>query len=277
MQRAGMFRAAPLDGRVVVVIGGTTGLGLSGARACLAAGARGVVVVGRNPDSVAGALGELGAGAAGFAADASDSGTGVRAVELALERHGACDALYHVAGGSGRRAGDGPLHEMTDEGLAATVAMNLNPVLFSNRAAVRHWLAAGRGGVILNMGSVLGWSPSPRHFATHAYAAVKAAVAGYTRSAAAAYAPAGIRLNVVAPALVETPMARRAAGDTAIREFMKTKQPLEGGRLGVPEDVDGAVVFLLSDASRYVTGQVVTVDGGWSVSEGQWAVPGGAA
>jgi NAD(P)-dependent dehydrogenase (short-subunit alcohol dehydrogenase family) len=121
------------------------------------------------------------------------------------------------------------------------------------------------------MSSVLGFSPSPRHFATHAYAAAKAAVIGLTRAAAARYARNDIRINAVAPALVETPMSRRAAGDEDVLRFIETKQPLDGGRIGVPEDLDGAVVYFLSDASRWVTGQVLAVDGGWCVTEGQHA------
>ena len=73
-----------------------------------------------------------------------------------------------------------------------------------------------------------------------------------------------------APALVETPMSRRAAGDEAILDFIRTKQPLDGGRIGRPEDLDAAVVYFQSDASRFCTGQVLSVDGGWSVTEGQY-------
>jgi NAD(P)-dependent dehydrogenase (short-subunit alcohol dehydrogenase family) len=127
----------------------------------------------------------------------------------------------------------------------------------------------GVAGSILNCGSVLGFSPSSRFFATQAYAAAKAAIIGLTRSAAAQYAPEGIRFNVVAPGLVATPMSQRAQGDERILAFVKTKQPLDGGRIGRPEDLDAAVVWLLSDAAGFVTGQVIAVDGGWSVSEGQ--------
>ncbi len=119
------------------------------------------------------------------------------------------------------------------------------------------------------MGSVLGYSPSKTYFATHAYAATKSAVIGFSRSIASYYADQDIRVNVVAPALVETPMAQRAAQDDAIVSFIKTKQPLAGGRIGQPDDLDGAAVFFMSDASRFATGQVLAVDGGWSVSEGQ--------
>jgi NAD(P)-dependent dehydrogenase (short-subunit alcohol dehydrogenase family) len=198
-------------------------------------------------------------------------GTAERAIDLALSRFGGFHGLYHVAGGSGRKAGDGPLHEITDDGWRATLDLNLTSLFHSNRAAVQKLLSLQSGGSILNMSSVLGFSPSPRHFATHAYAAAKAAVIGLTRAAAARYARDDIRINAVAPALVETPMSRRAAGDEDVLRFIETKQPLDGGRIGVPEDLDGAVVYFLSDASRWVTGQVLAVDGGWCVTEGQHA------
>jgi NAD(P)-dependent dehydrogenase (short-subunit alcohol dehydrogenase family) len=141
--------------------------------------------------------------------------------------------------------------------------------MLSNQAAVRAFLTQGTGGTILNMGSVLGYSPSPVHFATHAYAATKSAIIGFTKSIAAYYAKDDIRVNVLAPALVETPMAKRAAQDDVIQAFIKTKQPLAGGRIGQPDDLDGAAVFFLSDFSRFTTGQILSVDGGWSISEGQ--------
>jgi NAD(P)-dependent dehydrogenase (short-subunit alcohol dehydrogenase family) len=259
----------PLAGKILVVVGGTTGLGLSAARACLAAGARGVVVTGRDAGSAQAAIASLGAASAAQVGNATDPVHAPDAIALALERFGGFHGLYHVAGGSGRRLGDGPLHEVTDAGLRATLQLNLESVILSNRAAVQQFLAQGTGGVILNMGSVLGWSPSPEFFATHVYAAAKAAIVGFTKSAAAYYAAQNIRLNVLAPALVETPMARRAAADERILKFIATKQPLDGGRIGRPDDCDGAAVFLLSDAARFVTGQVLAVDGGWTVSEGQ--------
>ena len=251
------------------MVGGTTGLGLSAARACLAAGARGVVVTGRNRASAAAAAAELGDACATVTGDAIDSSHAPAAIALARERFGGFHGLYHVAGGSGRRLGDGPLHEITDDGIRATLELNLHSVILSNRAAVRQFLAQGTGGAILNLGSVLGTSPSPTFFATHTYAAAKAAIVGFTKSIAAYYAPRDIRCNVLAPALVETPMARRAAADQTILKFIATKQPLDGGRIGRPEDCDAAAVYFLSDAARFVTGQVLAVDGGWSVSDGQ--------
>ena len=259
--------APALSGKSIVIIGGTTGLGLSAARAFLRHGAR-VVVVGRKPENVEAAKFVFGNDGTALVGDASHPQTAAQAIDLAVRKFGACDGLYHVAGGSGRRAGDGPLHELTDEGWQATVDLNLNSLIYSNRAGVRHFLASNQGGSILNMSSVLGWSPSPKHFATHAYAAAKAAVMGFTKSIAAYYAKNRIRCNVIAPALVQTPMAERAATDSAIMDFIKFKQPLDGGRIGRPEDLDAAAVYFMSDASAFTTGQVLAVDGGWCVSEG---------
>jgi NAD(P)-dependent dehydrogenase (short-subunit alcohol dehydrogenase family) len=244
-------------------------LGYSAAKACVEAGAS-VVVVGRNPENARAAAHNLGPEAMPAVGDASDPATAPAAIELALKEFGRFDALYHVAGGSGRRAGDGPLHELTDEGWDYTHRLNLTSLFYSNRAATRQFLKQQTGGTVLNMGSVLGDSPSPRFFSTHAYASTKAAAIGLTRSLAAYYAPHQIRFNLIVPALVETPMSERAKTDERIMNFIKTKQPLDGGRIGRPEDLDAAVVFFLSDASKFCTGQVLTIDGGWSVTEGQY-------
>ena len=255
-------------------MGGTTGLGLSAARACVGAGAK-VFVCGRDPRNLQQAITDLSARAGsddavrGSSSDATDPRAATEAIDQCVRAFGRFDALYHVAGGSGRRFGDGPLHQVTDAGIDQTLRLNLNSAIYSARAGCQAMLNAGTGGSILLMGSVLGFSPSPTHFATHVYAATKSAVVGLVRSCAAFYARNDIRFNVIAPALVETPMAGRAAGDEQIRHFIRTKQPLDGGRIGRPEDLDDAVVWLLSEGSRYVTGQTIVVDGGWSVSEGQ--------
>ena len=252
-----------LDNKTIVIVGGTTGLGLAAAKAFVVEGAR-VVLVGRNADSVSQAESALGQAARGLAGDATVSQTAAEA----KREFGGFDGLYHGAGGSGRSMGDGPLHGISDDGWRQTIDLNLTSVFNSNRAALREFAALGRGGVILNMTSVLADSPAPRQFATHAYAAAKAGIVGLTKSAAAHYASQNIRVNAVAPALVATPMSGRAQANDEIMSFIKHKQPLDGGRIGVPEDLDGAAVFLMSDAAKFVTGQVLAVDGGWSVSEG---------
>lgn len=257
-----------LANKRIVIIGGTTGLGLSAAKAFVSEGAR-VVVVGRNADSGTLAEAQLQGKGIALSGDATDPATALNAIAQCQQAFGGFDGLYHVAGGSGRRYGDGPLHELTVAGWNYTIALNLTSLMLSNQAAVQAFMAQGTGGTILNMGSVLGYSPSKTYFATHAYAATKSAAIGFTKSIAGYYADKDIRVNVLAPALVETPMAQRAAQDDTILSFIKTKQPLAGGRIGQPDDLDGAAVFFMSDASRFTTGQILSVDGGWSVSEGQ--------
>jgi NAD(P)-dependent dehydrogenase (short-subunit alcohol dehydrogenase family) len=115
------------------------------------------------------------------------------------------------------------------------------------------------------MSSVLALRPVPARFATHAYAAAKAATLGLVRAMAAYYAEHAIRVNALAPALVRTPMSARAAADPASVAFAERRQPLTGGFLD-PAEVTGAAVYLCSDESRAVTGQVLTVDGGWTVT-----------
>jgi NAD(P)-dependent dehydrogenase (short-subunit alcohol dehydrogenase family) len=260
--------AGELTGRAVVIIGGTAGLGLSAARACIAAGAR-VVAFGRDDEAADAARDALGSAGVVLRGDATDPSSAPVAIDAAVRTFGRFDALYHVAGGSGRRLGDGPLHEITDDGWRRTMDLNATSMFHSNRAAVRQLLAQKTGGSILNVTSVLAFSPAPHHFATHAYAAAKSAAIGFTRSCAAYYASNGIRLNLIAPGLVDTPMAHRAAGDEQVLRYIATKQPLDGGRIGQPEDLDAAVVYFLSEQSRFVTGQVLSIDGGWAVSEGQ--------
>jgi NAD(P)-dependent dehydrogenase (short-subunit alcohol dehydrogenase family) len=259
-----------LTDKKIVVIGGTTGIGLSAARAFIAEGAK-VIVAGRSKDSVTQAAKELGKNGHAVSADAIDPETAVGAIGLCLQQFGGFDGLYHVAGGSGRKMGDGPLHELSLEGWNKTLELNLTSLMLSNQAAVKKFLELKRPGTILNMGSVLGFSPSPKYFSTHAYAAAKAAIIGFSKSIAAYYIKDNIRVNVIAPALVETPMAQRAANDGEILSFIKTKQPLDGGRISQPADLDGLAVYFMSDQSKFTTGQVVSVDGGWGIAEGQHA------
>ncbi len=259
-----------LENKTIIIIGGTTGLGLSAAKAFVAQGAN-VVVVGRNPDSCAEAEKILEkTRATTIQGDATASHTADNAIRKGIQTYGGFDGLYHVAGGSGRKYGDGPLHELSLEGWNKTFELNLTSLMLSNQAAIRQFLKQNTGGSILNMGSVLGYSPSPKYFVTHAYAATKSAIIGFSQSIAAYYAQNNIRINVLAPALVETPMSQRASKDEVILNFVKTKQPLDGGRNGQPADLDGAAVYFMSDYSRFTTGQILSVDGGWSLSEGQY-------
>ena len=258
-----------LSGKRLVIMGGTSGMGLSAALACINEGAQ-VVVTGRNEETARAAADQLKQNGKVLIADAVTEDAAVNAIRTCKEQFGGFEGMYHIAGGSGRKFGDGPLHELTLEGWQQTFNLNLTSLMLSNKAAINYFLEHRQPGAILNMGSVLGYSPSPKYFTTHAYAAAKSAVIGFTKSIASYYAASNIRVNVIAPALVETPMSQRAANDNEIVQFIKSKQPLDGGRIGVPTDTDGLAVFLLSDHSKFITGQVIAVDGGWSITEGQY-------
>jgi NAD(P)-dependent dehydrogenase (short-subunit alcohol dehydrogenase family) len=192
-----------------------------------------------------------------------------RAVEDAfsacLRRFNGIDALFNVAGISGRKFGDGPLHECSVEGWDITLDSNVRSMFLLCRSALRYWLDTGRHGTILNMSSVLGFSPQAQHFATHAYAASKGAIISMSRAMAAYYAPHKIRVNVIAPGLVETRMSERAQSNKEVLDFISRKQPLSEGILD-PADVAMTALFLLGEQSRHMTGQVVGIDGGWAVS-----------
>ncbi len=261
-----------LEGRGCLVTG-ATGIAAAGARRFAAEGGA-VFVVSLDAGDCAALAGEITAagGRCGWAAaDLRDETATVAAVARAREVLGRVDALFAVAGASGRKAGDGPLHEVPLAGWEATFALNGHPAFLALREALRAMLAqparedGARGAAVL-VGSVLAEHPSPERFATHAYAAVKGAEHALTRTTAAYYAPHGIRVNAVAPGLVATPMAARAAADPASVAYAARKQPLAGGFLD-PAAVADVAAFLLSDDARAVTGQVVAVDGGWGVTE----------
>ena len=181
------------------------------------------------------------------------------------------DALYHVAGISGRRFGDGPVHEASLQGWETVMRNNATSTFLTTRAAVRRMRAQERDtdgirGAILLMSSSLATAPAPDHFATHAYAASKGAIEAFARAAASAYVADGIRVNAIAPSLVATPMSRRAQDDPEIAAYVRARQPLAGGPIDA-DAVTEVALHLLSREARMVTGQVVAVDGGWGISD----------
>ncbi len=256
-----------------VLVTGSTGMGGSAAKALAAEGAH-VFVIARDPErlaELAAVIGAAGGRCTTHSADVRDEGAVGEAFSAALRALPRLDAVYSVAGISGRRFGDGPLHEATLDGWEAVMGANATSQFLVVRAAVRQMLAQaadanGLRGSILTMSSTLVAHPAPAFFATHGYAASKGAIDGLTRAAAAFYAPQGIRINAIAPSLVATPMSRRAQADEAILAYLADKQPLAHGPIDVDAVTDVAL-HLLSDDARMITGQVVVVDGGWTVSE----------
>src|SRR5689334_8909796 len=199
------------------------------------------------------------------ACDLRDENAVEQALATCLAKFRRVDAVFNVAGISGRSFGDGPLHECSAEGWSTTLDTNVKSMFLVCRGVLRHWLPAGTPGTILNMSSVLAFAPQAQHFATHAYAASKGAIISMSLAMAAYYAPHRIRVNVIAPALVRTPMSARAQSNEEVMEFIAHKQPLSGGVLEAG-DVAQTALFLLGEQSRHITGQVVSVDGGWTVS-----------
>lgn len=191
-------------------------------------------------------------------------------VRRCIERFGNLDGLFNVAGISGRRFGDGPIHECTEDAWAITLDTNLTTQYRVCREAVRVMLGqspgpSGQRGVILNMASILATNPEPKYFDTVAYAASKGGILAMTRSMAASYARLKIRVNAIAPSLTRTMMSAHALENQELMHFIRGKQPLTESAL-FPDNLACSCVYLLTDASSSVTGQTLIVDGGWSIT-----------
>jgi NAD(P)-dependent dehydrogenase (short-subunit alcohol dehydrogenase family) len=260
-----------LRGRVCLVTG-STGIAAAAATRLAAEGAETFVVsrTAEHARDLAERIVAAGGSCGWLAAELTNETAVDAAVAACVEHHGRIDGLFSVAGGSGRRFGDGPIHTVGRDAWDRTLELNLTTQALVCRAVVARMRAqepnsSGTRGSILLMGSVTATDPAPEFFATHAYAAAKGAINALMTTMAAAYLPDRIRVNVVAPGLTATPMARRASEDHSIRAYGARKQPL-AGELMDPDEVAHAAVFLLSDESRAITGQLLKVDGGWSVA-----------
>ena len=249
-------------GRIILITGAT---GIAEATALAAAAQGDSIFIASRTESHCRALSARLPGSGYHTGDLRDESDVEETFSACLRKFNAVDSLFNVAGISGRQFGDGPIHECSAEGWDITLDTNVRSMFLLCRSALRYWLQTSRPGTILNMSSVLAFSPEPRYFASHAYAASKGAVISMSRAMAAYYAPYNIRVNVIAPALVQTPMSARAQSNTELMEFIARKQPLSEGVLD-PAEVAATALFLLGDQSRHMTGQVVGIDGGWAVS-----------
>lgn len=248
-----------LDGKVALITGGNSGIGKAAALAFGKAGGRVVVAARRSKEGeevareVRDAVGE----AAFVRADVTREADVQGLVSETLERFGRLDVAFNNAGlGSEPR----PLVEQTEEDWREQLDGNLTSVFFSMKHEIPAMLQTAGGGAIVNTASVLGLVGIG---GTAPYVAAKHGVVGLTRAAALEYAERGVRVNAVAPAIVDTPLFRSALGSTeegarAVRELHPVK------RFGSPEEVASLALYLSSDEASFLTGAALPIDGGWS-------------
>jgi 3-oxoacyl-[acyl-carrier protein] reductase len=238
-----------LAGKTAFVTGGTRGIGYAIARALYAAGAS-VAVVGRDQARAEAAAAELGERAAGVACDVAQADQVETAIATAERGLGPIDILVNNAG----LTRDNILLRLTDADWNAVLDANLKGAFHTTRAVIKGMMKR-RAGRIVNISSIVGLTGNKGQAN---YAASKAGLIGFTKSVAKEYASRGILANCVAPGFIETDMTA-ALPDQARATLL---QDIALGRLGRPEDVAGAVLFLASDLAGYITGQVLVVDGG---------------
>src|SRR5215208_4756778 len=241
-----------LQDKVAIVTGGGSGIGLATVQLFVEEGAQ-VFVFDVNPANDEHSL----------RVDVTAPHEVESAIQQVLQQYGRLDILVNVAGGSGRKWGDGPADSCTLEGWDQTLSLNLDSVFYCCKYALQVMLAQKQG-TIVNVSSVLGMVGGDDDFATHAYATSKGGIISLTRSIASYYAPRGIRANVICPGLIATPTSQRAQESEHIHSRLSQLQPLTGD-FGAPGDVAQAALYLASDEASFVTGTVLTVDGGWTV------------
>ncbi|WP_241254593.1 SDR family NAD(P)-dependent oxidoreductase [Brevibacillus sp. SYP-B805] len=256
-----------LKEKVALVIGGTSGIGFDTALRLASEGAE-VIITGRSEGKTAEAASRLNellrhAGkVVPMHGDATSAEQTERLFSKIRDSYGKLDILVHVAGISGRKWGDGPLDACTEEGWDVVMTANVKSVYLTNHHALR-MMTGQKSGVIINVSSILGMVGTQAHFTTHAYAASRGAVISLSRAAAVYYAKDNIRVNVVCPGLLDTPMSQRAVNDQVIREALCYLQPL-APHIGYPHDVAEAILFLASDDAKFITGVALPIDGGWT-------------
>ena len=241
-----------MNGKVAVVTGGASGIGRATAVALADAGAS--VVVGDVDETGLAETSRL-ANATALLTDVTSSTSVDALVASAVEQHGRIDVMANIAGIIAMAS----IVDLTEDELDRVLAVNLKGVVFGTQAALR---AMQPGGCIVNMTSTAIDQASPQ---LAAYAMSKAAVAMFTKTAAVEGGKLGIRVNAVAPGFVLTPMTERGGPERtqAMLEMMSKRSPI--GATGEPDDIASAVLYLASDAARYVTGQVLRVNGGTSM------------
>ena len=248
-----------LAGRVAIVTGGASGIGRATCLALSRAGAS-VVVADLNQDGATKVAGEIvGQGGRAHAqkVDLGDEGSISAMVEAAIQKFGGLDILHNNAADSdpALMAADGPIVDLTTEVWDRNMRINLRGPMLGCKYAIPHMIRRG-GGSIINTSSASGLTGD---MVRAAYAASKAGLGSLTQNVAVQYGKHGIRCNAVAPGVIATPALEANVPKAAVEVYIEnTLTP----RLGRPEDIAAVVVFLASDAAAFITGQVLSVDGG---------------
>lgn len=250
--------------KVVLVIGGSSGIGRSAAKRFGSAGAKVVIAARREEESrdVVTQIDRAGGKADFVATDVSNADAVRRAVDFTVERFGDLHAAFNNAGTEGRFA---PIVDLQPEDFDHLITVNLRGVWLAIKFEFEVWRRLGHGGAIVNTSS---WLAHGAFAAASAYSASKAALDGMIRALALEGAPLGIRINNVNPGIIDTPMLRRFGDDDTV--FAPFVQHTPAGRLGRPEDIAAAVLWLASDEAEFVTGQNLLVDGGFSIPGFRW-------
>ncbi len=251
-------------GKNIIVTGAASGIGRASAIRLAAEGAS-VILLDKDSaglDDTAGQINIKGGQCWTYTLDLTNEASVQKAIASIVQKQGALHGLFNVAGGSGRRLGDGPVDTITLQGRQGTLDLNLTTMFLMCKYGTPPLLETR--GAIVNIGSVLGLVGGDEDFATHAYATAEAGIIGLSRSMAAYYARRGLRVNVIAAGLIATPMTRSIQSDANLASRLPQLQPLTGA-IGQPNDIASAAAFLLSDDAAFITGAVLTVDGGWTV------------
>jgi NAD(P)-dependent dehydrogenase (short-subunit alcohol dehydrogenase family) len=253
-----------LDGRVALVAGGSGGIGVRLCEALAAVGAN-VAVVGRSEERLQAArdaIEQTGSQALTVSADATKEEDAERSVQETVRALGRLDILVNAIGGGAGAA----LHKADEYPVADwdwIMELNLRSQFLMSRATARAMIAAGNGGRILNLSSVRGQLGVRLGYS--AYVAAKGAMNALTRQHATEWAEHGITVNAISPTFVRTPQVETILADESFRQGLVARIPL--GRIADPDDLVGAVLFFCSDASSFVTGQVLTLDGGLTATQ----------
>lgn len=253
-----------LDRRVAVVSGGTGGIGRRLSLALARAGAK-VAVVGRSAEEatdLAGQINDAGSEAILLSADVTVRDQANRAIEQVVDRLGRLDIIVNAVGG-GAGTALYPAEEYPEDEFDRIMDLNLRSDLLPTQAAARQMIAGGRGGRVLHISSVRGQLGINQGFS--AYVAAKGALNSLTRQQATEWARHGITVNAIAPTFVATPQVESLLADEDFKRGLLARIPL--GRVADTDDLVGAVLFFCSDASSFVTGQILTLDGGLTATQ----------